>query len=667
MKKTITFLLTFYFFVGLKAQLSFDPAPEYFRIQRALPLVSMNTTQDILVSNYGAIANDGLDDTQGITNAINAAKALSSVSNPVRVLFDANGAYDLHPATGSTHSISIRDVKYIVLDGQKAEIFIHNPQVGFMDLLRCENFIVQDLYIDYAVLPFTQGKVTATNPSNNTFDVEIDDGFPLLSESHFTTSTEKWGMLKETDGSLKRGVDNLFPYRGWTQLQGNTFRVTQPNASYINQIDIGDYFVQIARNNGKTIFKTNNGKNITYLNITSYASPAGSYSAFNHYEWSIINCKIIPKAGRVHSANADCVHISGSFMGPWIEGCRFEAFSDDAVNMKYAHRKIISIQSTTKLTVLYSLFVGDTVSFYNPREGELLGRVEVTSVSNLGSNNYQITLSDPVNLTIAGDHQSADQAYVDTRSCESFVFRNNTIRNSRRYGMLLQNSYGVVENCLFENLSNIGIRIENGVDWGEGFVANNIEIKNNTFNNCGFDETFMNDETAAAISVRMTKLGTPCDENTTWCGVETAEWQGLNNIRIRNNQYNYNKAALFLQNIKSGELNECDMIHNADDITVLPGVEPTPIVINNCNNIWNQCDDSTDVEDTTNEQITIYPTMVEKNLNFSKAVSRIEIYNLMGVRVLQVEGETMSLDLSFLNSGLYTIVLDGDVKKFIKK
>lgn len=648
--------------------------PDFFRTVRQLPLVNLNTTQDIFISSYSANPNDGIDDIQGISNAVNAAKAISGASNPVRLVFE-KGTYDLFAQTGQSHSISISNAKYLVLDGNGSEIMLHNPEVGFLSLYKCENVIVQDLFIDYAKLPFTQGKVIATNASNNTLDLQIDEGFPLLSEEYFTRAGQKWGMLKEETGQLKKGVTNLFPYRGWTHVSGNVFRINQPNASYIDQIDVGDYFVQIARNNGKTIFKSNNGKNITFLNNTSYASPAGTYNAFNHYEWNIINCKIRPKAGRVQSANADCIHISGSNIGPWVEGCRFEAYSDDAVNMKYTSRRILSVQSPTMVTLKGEVSKSDTICFFNPLEGKLLGRVGITAVSNIGSNNYQIALSEAVDITTISDHQSSDKAYIDTRSCESFVFRNDTMRNGRRYGMLLQNSYGVIENCLFENLSSCGIMIENGADWGEGFTANNIKIANNKFVNCGFDTSFINEEIAASISTRITMLGSPCDETKTWCGVETADWKGLKNIEISGNYFEYNKAALNLNNIDNGEISGSQFIHNTNDITLQPGEEVKSISINNCDNMVNLENDEPTSSVVKKKDKSGYTfTIEDKHLkitfnNDSFLPGDILVYDCMGrkVRTIKMNNSLTMVNLSGFKAGMYVLRTQSKTGYFVDK
>jgi hypothetical protein len=625
--------------------------------------VALNTTITINVSTYGAVINDGVDDIHGITDALNAAKAISAAASPVKVAFE-EGTYDLFPPTGNTHTISIKDAKYLHLEGNGAEILLHNPEVGFMGLTNCENVIISELYIDYAKLPFTQGRVIATHPESKTFDLEIDKGFPLLSETYFADASQRWGMLKEASGQLKKGVTNLFPYRGWTHLSGNVFRVEQPNSSYIDQIEVGDYFVQIARNNGKTIFRSNNGKNITYINITSYASPAGTYNTFNHREWNIINCRILPKPGRVHSANADCIHISGGYIGPWVEGCRFEAFSDDAVNMKYTRREILSVESPTVLTVKYNVAVGDTLCFYNPRDGILLGKVAVTGSIHTGNNVYRITLSEPVNITTISEHQLGDKAYIDTRACESFVYRNDTIRNGRRYGLALQNCYGVIENCLIENMSGCGIRIENFVDWGEGFTAHDVEISNNRFINCGFDKGFITDPTAGSISTSVARLGSPCDVTKTWCGTETADWQGIRNIRIKGNYFEYNKAALNLRNISGGEIINNGINHNPGDISLQPGEEHEYILVNNCSGIiQSENVGIMPLKKISSEQkLTILSgdrqlSIYLDELHFSK--STLSVFDCSG-KIIYTQGiRQPSVTLPGLRPGMYILRVEG--------
>jgi hypothetical protein len=650
----------------MPAQPAFEPAPEFFRTPRQIPLVSMETRQDVHVSTYGAIPGDGKCDLEAIRMAIQAANTLSSENHPVQIIFD-KGTYDLFPQSGDNHAIAFNNLNHLLINGNHAELLIHNPEIGLMRFRNCNNIIIRDLYIDYAILPFTQGVVIAKDSQNSTFDVAIDEGFPLLSEEYFTRATERWGMLKDPSGMLKRKASYLFPYVGWTQLSDRLFRVSQPNSSFIDQIDVGDYFVQIARNNGKSVFQTHTCRDFTFLNITSYASPSVTYASFNNHEWNIINCRIIPKPGRVQSANADCIHISGGYIGPWVEGCLFEAFSDDAVNMKYTYREILAVISPVRIKVKWEVQIGDSICFYNPREGKYLGSAAVIRSNHAGNNEYEITLSEPIQITRVSPHQTGDKAYLSSRASESFIFRNNTIRNGRRYGMQLQNSYGVIENCLFENVSNCGIRMENGVDWSEGFTPNNIVIRNNIFNNCGFDKTFIEDETAAAISARMTRLKSPCNESVSWCGVETAdcsEWKGIRNITIENNTIIYNKKGLHFECVDNLLIRNNILIHNSNDITLNGNLAVPYDIRNSIMNPGSVLNTTPALEQKVNPGF--YPTIVSNVINFSEKVHYIMIYNIIGEIILNMTGEFHSLNLSHLKPGIYILLTNNKPEKFIK-
>ena len=582
-----TIYLQLFLLNGVTGQITFDPPPSFFRTQRQLPLVNLVTTKDISVSSYGAIINDGKDDLSSLQAAFDAAKKLSSASNPVRVIFE-KGIYDIMPTGTEAQCLFITSANNMVFEGNGCEILNHNPIVGVFQVKSCTNIIFKDLNFDYAILPFTQGKVTEVDLVNNSITINIDAGFPLLSESHFTTAGQKWGCLKDATGKLKTGVSNLFPNKGWTQISGTIFKVNLPNKMYTSQVDLGDYFVQIARFNGKTILNTQLSKNITYLNINIYASPAGSFNGQENYEFNIINCKVIPRpgTGRVQSGNADIIHITGSYLGPWVEGCHFEGYTDDAVNLKHTVRNIIEVVNPKTINVKGNLTINDKIVLFNPREGNLLAKdLAIESVKAIGGNIFQITFNGEHKVSQVGDDQKADKVYLTNRSCESFIFRNNTFKNGRRYGILLQSSFGQIKGCKFENLSSSGVKMENGIDWGEGFIANNIAVTHNTFVNCGFDTSYTTDPDAAAISTMVSKLKTPCASEAKWCGVEPSKWQGLENIIITDNTILYNKSAINLQNLNGGIVNNNVYVHNLLDTTLKPGELPREVYNFNCSNL----------------------------------------------------------------------------------
>lgn len=549
------------------AQYNFS-LPDHFRTERNLPILDLENKMDIRLSDYGAIPNDGKDDGEAISNAIIICKKLAKSGTNIRLVFN-KGIYDIFSNNNNTHLIQVFEANNMVIDGNGAEIIVHDPLMGFMSVIKSKNIIIKNLIIDYDPLPFTQGKIVAVNKDNNSFDLKVDEGFPKLTHDMFQESSRCWGMLMDPDipGKLKDGAPNLFGTRDFEELSPGVFRVKFKSGRLLAYTEVGDLYVHIARTNGRTIFKTANSKNITYLNNTSYTSPAGSYAANNMEEWNIIGCQVKLKPGRLHTANADCMHINGSKFGPWIENSLFEGYSDDAINMKSVKAHILKQKSPTELIVRGGVRKDDVIRIFNPREGLLIGKFKVIKNKFLGNRQMYIALDNPIDQKLeVGTTKKHDIAYMDTKSNESFVIRNNTFRNARRYGILIQNTYGIIERNLFENLSQSAITINNGVDWGEGFIAHNIVINQNIFNNCGFDAAFLKQDNAATIRLRVNKLK-DLEAKTKWNGVEGSVWQGLENITITNNTFSYNRRALAIECSKNTLIKNNTFIRNSKDLS----------------------------------------------------------------------------------------------------
>lgn len=568
MRKSYFLIILCYFFSSnATAQYQFS-LPDNFRKQRNLPLIDIPTSIDVKLSDFGAVPNDGKNDANAIIKALNFCKKVSLTGTGSKLIF-TKGTYDLFTNKNKSHLIELNNASNILIEGNGAEIIIHDPLKGFFSVFKSKNIIVKDLFIDYDPLPFTQGKVVAVDLKQRTFDFKVDEGFPSLKSEMFQKASRVWGMLMDPNipGKLKDRAPNLYKAKSIKELSPNIFRIKINSLRLLKHIEVGDLYVHLARSNGKTIFKSSSSKNITYLNVTSYSSPAGSYSAFNMEEWNIIGCQVKMKTGRIHSANADCVHVNGGTFGPWIENSLFEGYSDDAINMKATKAHILEQRSATELVVKQTVKKGDIIRIFNPRKGILIGKFEVIKNKFLGNAKMLITLDNPIGQKLeVGSTKKQDIAYLDTKSNESFVIRNNTFRNARRYGILLQNSFGIIERNVFENLSQSAISINNGVDWGEGFIAHNITINQNIFNNCGYDATYLKEYNAAAIRMRVTKLK-DLEVTRKWNGVETADWQGLENIIITNNTFLYNRRAISIECTVNSVVKLNKFIRNSKDLS----------------------------------------------------------------------------------------------------
>jgi len=545
--KHLVFVLFIALNVPMNAQYQFE-LPKHFRTERNLPLLDFPTTINVKLTDFGAIPGDGKDDSKAFRKALEFCKKTSETGIGVKLVF-YKGTYDLFEGGSRFHLIQLKNARNIIIDGNGSEIIIHNPLKGFFSIFKSENIIVKNLIIDYDPLPFTQGKIVGVDVKGKTFDFKIDEGFPSLNMDMFQESNRVWGMLMDPNipGKLKDGAPNYYSSKKFKELEPGTFRITMPGPRLLKFMEVGDLYVHVARNNGSSLFMSNLSKNVTYLNNISYSGSAGSYAARNMEEWNIIGCQVKLKEGRIHSANADCMHINGGKFGPWIENSLFEGYSDDAINLKATKRYILKQISPTELILKWNVVKGDVLRIYNPREGKYIGTFTVIENKFLGDAQMRVTLDKPIEQELnVGETKKNDLVYLDNQSNESFVIKNNTFRNARRYGILIQASYGLIEKNVFENLSQSAITMENGVDWGEGFIANNIVINQNIFNNCGYDFTYLKEEDSGTVKMSVLKLKNP-ESDRKWSGVTPTDWEGIENIKITNNIFSYNKRALSIQ------------------------------------------------------------------------------------------------------------------------
>ncbi len=129
----ISFAILILWSISANAQYNFS-LPDHFRSQRNLPLIDLPTSMDIKVVDYGAKPNDGKDDGDGIMKALELCKKFSKSGLNVRLVFE-KGTYDLFTNKNNTHLIELNDANNILIDGNGAEIIIHDPLMGFFSII----------------------------------------------------------------------------------------------------------------------------------------------------------------------------------------------------------------------------------------------------------------------------------------------------------------------------------------------------------------------------------------------------------------------------------------------------------------------------------------------------------------------------------------------------
>lgn len=523
-------------------------SPESSRPQ---PLRSMECRKTLDASAFGAIPDDGRDDWRALTRAFAALSEAADGGDPVRLKI-APGRYEITPRNAeATHCFSLEGLRWFEIDGQGAEFLVKDPTKALISLSKCQFGIIRGIRLDYAELPFTQGRIRNIRVEARTYDFIPDEGFPAPDGANFLQSKTRWGSLFREDGSmLKDSVPNLVQVFSVRRLDNGAFRIETGNNT-IRQLRDNDRLAIIARYNGRSTYRMVDSRQISLIDLINYAGPAGSFSSAKSMI-NVLDCSVERRSGRLVSQNADCIHVTPAEFGPWIEGCRFEGQQDDAINIKTELIHIKGHPAPDRFVVSGTLHTGDSLRLFAPVEGDMLGWFKVTSVRRLEGPRSEITVTPGYEGTLTcGKDKECHMFFNDNRANRGFVIRNNHFRNSRRYAMLIQAVDGEIAGNRMEHTSTAGIVLQNSASWPEGFVPRNVVIRDNVIDHCGFDASFRALGDQAAPVMMATNV---CGSRN---GSAPARWKGIEGIVFeRNTVYAPLSAAVFLSGVSKSRFTD---------------------------------------------------------------------------------------------------------------
>jgi len=354
---------------------------------RKPPLLHLNAEQILHVKDFGAIINDGLDDLAAIQAAFKAA-AQSKIAT--EVLFES-GTYHLE-ATNNELRMELNDASEVTINGNGALLIIRNPKRGLLRIDQSKRLIIKNLLIDYSPRPNSQGIIQTVDKQNKRITIKLTPNAPTIDRDYFRSANRKWGFIKENENPrlLKAGMKNMVQVMGWEKIDNRTFEIQLAKWTKMDRIKPSDPYVQIARHEQSSVFYVRNSSWITFKNIRIFSCPSISYLNMHCSYINFIGCKTIPEDGFWHSSGADGIYSLHNRVGPWIEGCVFDATGDDAIVIKTSGANCIKkINDRTFLLAArpkkdgsipsFSVKAGDLLRIYDPYMGLYIGEAIVTS------------------------------------------------------------------------------------------------------------------------------------------------------------------------------------------------------------------------------------------------------------------------------------------------
>jgi hypothetical protein len=206
--------------------------------------------------------------------------------------------------------------------------------------------------------------------------------------------------------------------------------------------------------------------------------------------------KVAPKkdSGRIIASFADCFHFSGCKGLVQIDSCFTSGSHDDPINVHGTYLKITRISSENKLIVRFmhhqtygfeAFFAGDSIAFVNPQTLQLnaLSKVKSARLLNLREMELEIDGKLP-------------EAAIEGNVIENLTWTpevritNCRFEQTNTRGLLVTTRRKVlIENNTFFHTGMQAILIANDASsWFESGEVTNVTIRNNVFDNCGYNQ-----------------------------------------------------------------------------------------------------------------------------------------------------------------------------------
>ena len=444
-------------------------------------LLALSTAQAALdVTKFGAVPNDGKDDTEAFLAAFRAAQ-----SNGGKLIEIPKGRYHLR-ADGNPSRLDllfpVTHQNGLTIRGHGAELMM-SGNAGIFWFDGCQNITVEGLTMDWERPPFSQGTVIAT--ASNYFDVEIEKNFPVKGGEPVGAFMSYHPDTRLPDG---RGLDVYNSVERTELLRPQVLRVhLKRNIA----VPVRTLLVLRHQVYGPGVFRFHRCGEVRVSGVTVFTTAGMALvgSVCTNISLKQFEVRLKPGSGRMMSATADATHFSGCKGTLSLEDCTFEGMGDDGLNVKSGVYLIVT-ERVDDRTVLAQHNLkgpdlpdaGDDVELYHPET--LLpfstNRVRSASIDAGSQNVHRVTFAE----TLPKEFRVGD-ALGNASRVAKLRMRRCTVRANRARGVLCQTRDAIIEDCTFRSCTGPGVLVLTELAYfHESIGTRNVTVRNNLFENC---------------------------------------------------------------------------------------------------------------------------------------------------------------------------------------
>jgi hypothetical protein len=404
------------------------------------------------------------------------------------VIFPKNVYNFVAPAASKDSHWLVKGAKDLVIDGQGSTLNFVSPISAGITISNSQRIVFRGFDVDWRdQVMASVGAIVAIDKSKNPHTMRVRIGPQYRVSAHTQIiALSPWDAksdpanphLSLTSAYKEQYTNN----QGTVYLGNNVFEVPYWN----NYIEVGD--VVLVRHFGwapwKNAIQTGNSYDLDFEHVNIYASPYLGFLLAGGGGYRLSHCSVTRlNPSRLISSAADAVHISDNTGDIIIEDSTFGYQGDDGTNIHGALGNVIRVAPQTFRWLAtgegsyapYGWVANDEIGFFNA-ELKFQG---VTTFKSLSNSKLGLTI-ELRDEAPKGATQIANLSRVSAR----FVIRNNRYLYNRARGLLLQSSFGLVENNEFTGQTGHGI-IVGAAPGSEGPGVQNVVFRGNRFSNVG--------------------------------------------------------------------------------------------------------------------------------------------------------------------------------------
>jgi polygalacturonase len=457
------------------------------------------TVSEINVKDFGAIPNDGKDDTPAI---IKALQACNNNTNS-KLIFDF-GTYDIYGSQKDERgnfnpSVVIKNLSNLTIEGNGSE-FVGHDYASMFHFSGCSNLSVANLTVDWDPLPYTQGKVIAVD--SDYIDIEVIAPFVakkgLHTEAIIGYDPEKRRMARRFTDHYQLGFEKTTEVVGPGVMRlfigrKDRFAGTMPA--------VGTFVIARHQVYGYQAFEFEKCKNVNLENVSIYSNPGMGVTGDECRDISIRHLKVMlrPGTGRWMSCTADATHFAGCRGTITMENCLFEGMGDDATNVRSGHYLLVSERlGDNKLRIKTGYRYGSDLT--PPETGD---KLELSSEDKPLLPYATLTVRsverDTLNKSLIigfseklPENTAKGDAVGNATSIPVLRIRNCTTIRNRSRGFIIKTRDVIIEDCLFQDITECSIALESDVNgWWESISSRDVIIRNNRFVDSKFEPGYL--------------------------------------------------------------------------------------------------------------------------------------------------------------------------------